>query len=186
MSLNMWLNDNLAPDKLRLPDKKKSDTILLEEKDENVNMAVRIVGVPHAVAPIRLDEVGHLSAFARKGLNYICDYLIVAQRNDIYYAIFVELKKTLKGNTRHREQLRRALPLLRYLVSVFELDTGSKLPESKIVTQYFLIGQQSSPKWDKQNVKYDPATVFETEEYRSITVRTGVARTIPFSELLKH
>ncbi len=185
MSLNTWLSANLSAEKLRLQDRKKSRTILLEERGKFVDMAVRIVGAPPTVTTIRLDEVGHLSALTRKWLKHICDYLLVAQLDDRYYVLFVELKQTLQGDPRHREQLRRSLPLLHYLVSAFEVDSDLQIPESRIVVQYLLIAQQSSPKWDKQTVKFDRESVFETEEYRSLKIRKSVAQAIPFQELLK-
>ena len=184
--LNSWLKANLSSVKLRRHDIKASNTILLKEKDANVNMTVRIIEAPDTVTTIRLDSVQHLNAFSAKGgLKQVCDYLLVSQSDERCYAIFVELKKKLKGEIKPLEQLRRSLPLFHYFLSVFEVDGGSRVPDSKIVVSYLLIGQQSSPNWDKQFVKFDPSSIFETEEYRSIKIRSSVARAIPFSELVK-
>ncbi len=181
MSLHSWLSENLADDALT----QTSPTILLEEKNEEVDMTVEIVRAPDTVTTIRLDQVGHVSALTGKGWQQICDYLLVAQSDDRYHAIFVELKKTLRRETRPREQLRRSLPLLHYLLSAFNVDRGLMLPASEFVVNYFLIGQQWSLKWDKPRRRMERASIFETEEYKSIWIHASVAPTISFQELVK-
>jgi len=181
VSLHSWLRENLA-ENVRT---QTSHVILLEEKNDEVDMTVKIVRVPDTVTTIRLDKVGHLSALTGKGWQQICDYLLVAQSDDRYHAIFVELKQTLRADTKHREQLRRSLPLLHYFLSAFHVDGGFMLSASEFLVSYFLIGKQWSPRWDKPQRRANSASIFEAEEYRSITIRTSVAPRISFNELVK-
>ena len=149
-------------------------------------MAVEIVEVSDSVTAIRLDKVQHHSAvLSGGGLTKVCDYLLVTQVNGKYHAIFVELKKTLNEETNPREQLRRSPPLFHYFLSVFRIDTGLQLAESQVEVSYFLIGHQWNRHVDKQSVRFDPGSLFVTEEYESIKILKSVARAIPFEDLLE-
>lgn len=185
MALNPWMSANLSPDTILQRDLNEGDTIFLEEKDDNVDMTVEIVGVPETVVIVLPQEVEHLQCLARKGLKYICDYLLLFQSDDRYYAIFVELKKTLTDEDKPREQLRRTLPLLRYILSVFNVDSGSMLSESKFIMNYFLFGQQPNPNWDKQRVNVSRASLFQSETYERMKIRTSLASAVSFKVLVK-
>ena len=57
-------------------------------------------------------DPSHLPALQDRGdLKKICDYLLIGQLDGSDYAIFVELKKTLREEEKPKEQLRRSLPI---------------------------------------------------------------------------
>ena len=184
MTLTAWLGENLSA-KALMCRPKSTRSIILEAKDKNAGISLEIFGVPDAVTAIHLDRVRHLAALnPNGGPKPICDYLVVTQTDDKCFAIFFDLKRTLLGTVKPREQLRWSLPLLSYLLSAFEVDSGEKVPDSKMAVSYILVGQKSSHLWDKQSVRYDPTRIFETEQHGAIKIRRSVARAIPFSELL--
>lgn len=185
MTLNSWLIENLSPDTILQRDSNEGDTVFLVEKDDNVDMTVEIIGVPETVVIVLPQEVKHLQCLARRGLKYICDYLLLFQSDDRCHAIFVELKKTLTDEDRPREQLRRTLPLFRYILSVFNVDSGSMLPESRFEVNYFLFGQQPNPHWDKQRVNVNQASIFQSEVYERIKIRTSLAPALSFKVLVR-
>ncbi len=59
-------------------------------------------------------KLNHLSAL-KSPCNQICDYLLIFELEGKDHAIFIELKKTLRGDNRPKDQLLRSLPLLKYL-----------------------------------------------------------------------
>ncbi len=186
MTLTTWLKDNISSKKVQHYPANTFQPILLKEKDKNVNMTVEIVDVSDTVTTIRLDKVQHHFAIRAGGLlKKVCDYLLVTQAGGKYHAIFVELKKTLNEEINPREQLRRSPPLLHYFLSIFRIDTGMNLSESKVEVSYYLIGDQWNKHVDKQSVRFDPGSIFVTEEYESIKIRKSVSRAITFEDLLK-
>ena len=185
MTLTSWLKNKISSKKVQYYPADDSQSILLKEKDENVNMVVEIVEVSDTVTTIRLDKVQHHSAMrSGLGLTKVCDYLLVTKAGGKYHAIFVELKQTLNEETNPREQLRRSPPLLHYFLSIFRIDTGLQLVESRVDVSYLLIGHRWNKHVDKQSVRFDPESVFVTEEYESIKIRKSVARAIPYEDLL--
>lgn len=106
----------------------KFDTgsIDLEEKDGNVDMRVTIDGIDGAIAAIRMGKpssVNHPELF-KGGFTKICDYILFAYIDNIPYAIFVELKKTLDNRSADRacEQLFRSRPMLDYMLSAYNIN----------------------------------------------------------------
>lgn len=186
LTLTTWLSDKITSEKVQYYPANASQPILLKEKDRNVNMTVKIVDVNETVTSIRLDKIQHLSSIrSGLGLTRVCDYLLVTQVRGKYHAFFVELMKTLNEDISPREQLRRSPPLLHYFLSVFRIDTGLRLAESKVDVGYLLIGDEWNKHVDKQAVRFDPKKVFVIEEYKSIKIRKSVARAILFEDLLK-
>ena len=140
MTLDAWLDENLSR-KALLCRSKTTCSIILEPKDRNAGMSVEIFGVPDTVATVHLDRVRRLAALNPDGgPRSVCDYLLVAQTNDRCYAVFFDLKRTLLGLVTAREQLGWSLPLLYYLLLAFEVDSGVKVTDSKLVVKYLLVG----------------------------------------------
>lgn len=161
-----------------------NDGIELQETAREVDMRVRIVGLPTVFIAIRLESGDYLPNISNGSWRQICDYLIVVESGDRTHAVFVELKKTQSKKERPREQLRRSLPLLEYLRSMWEIESGSTLDERRLSVHYSILFEQTSPKLAKQSVNVKPTTRMLPEEYKGITIRTFVGTPVPLATLI--
>ena len=83
----------------------------LREQKHDVNVQVRVLGLPAGFIAIRAERIGQVSKVGDGPWRQICDYLLLVESDNRTDAIFVELKKTQTQAERPREQLRRSLPL---------------------------------------------------------------------------
>ena len=148
-------------------------------KEPNV-MTVKVTQMPLDVTAVNMRKVGHLPGVIDGELRQICDYLLVSKSAGMEYAIFIELKKTLKEDKKGMEQLRRSLPILEYLRSVCQIHHMSK--KAALEVRYFLIGTKNHSKFDKQRVR--PRLGTEKEAYKGIEVQTFVGERLGFDVLL--
>lgn len=161
------------------------DAVELWEKKREVDMRVRVVGLPAESLAIRTDRIGHVSKIRGGSRTQMCDYLIVAECDGRTCALFVELKKTQKtGDNKPREQLRRSLPILEYLRSVWEIDSETFVGKHGVSVHYSILFERTSPKLAKQPVKADPSRMVETEQYKGLTIRTFVGTSVPLAMLI--
>ncbi len=151
---------------------KTDDTVILKERDAQAKMKVEVTGISKPFLAIRLNKLSHLSALKDGGWKQICDYLLIGQSNGRAYAIFVELKKTLRGEEKPRDQLLRSLPILKYLLSVCEIEAERDFSDwkSNLTLRYVLIADQLSEMLTKQGVLISKEG--EQETYKSINVTT--------------
>ncbi len=154
-----------------------SEVVLKEEVTE-----LAVTQMPPDVVVINMDVVGHLPGTRRGVLKRICDFLLVRSSDGEDYAIFVELKETLKENKKGMEQLRRSLPILKYLVSACHIH-GDEKNKSRWTPgiRYYLIGMKNSRKLDKQPVR--PRRRVQKEEYKDIDVHTYLGGRVSFNLL---
>ena len=171
--------------------------VLLSEKNDGVElrdsrsgMKVRVFGLPAPSTVVHVENVGHMGKLRDRGLEHaghlrrICDYLLIVESRGRTQAVFVELKETWSDEERPRDQLRRSLPLLKYLSSVCEVEYGSAPGDHGIATYYWIIFQKRNRKLNKQSVNAHPARKRDGRKYKDITVRTFVGTSIPFETLL--
>lgn len=147
-------------------------SIRLDDEQSGMQVEVNELEPAVPVVAIRLGGrggVGHVSNLRTDaGLESICDYLLVVERDGKTHAVLVELKKT--WNRKAKEQLRRSLPLLEYLRSACEVERGTRY-ETGMTTGYLIICERR--RLDKQSPKPRPV-----EDYRNIKIRTRVGTTI--------
>ena len=79
------------------------------------------------------------------------------------------------------EQLRRSLPLLEYLRSVCQVHNHMKADKPGMDARYFLIGEKSGEKLDKQPLRSNRP--LPTEKHENITVNTFVGPRVRFDLL---
>ena len=157
--------------------------IELREKKRDVNMRVKVFGLPAVFIAIRTERIGHVSKVSDGSWKQICDYLLVAESGDRTHAVFVELKKTQTEEEKPREQLRRSLPLLEYLRSLWEIESEIPLGEHGLSIHYSILFERASPRLAKQTVRADPTLPVSEEEYKGLTVRTFVGTSVPLATL---
>lgn len=134
-----------------------------------------------SVTAIRMDKMSHWPGLKGEGQwNKICDYLIIAQHKTQSYAIFVELKKTFSGNDAYKEQLRRTAPLWEYLRTVCRVEEQRQFPNVK--KRHVAIFERVGDRFNKQPVR---ARQYAVENYKGIRVKTFIASTILFSQLIQ-
>ena len=89
----------------------------------------------------------------------------------------VELKTSMQKRTEGLEQLRRSLPLARYLVAVCEVEQRRSWP---CHFNYALIAEKRTNRLDKQPIRHAP---FETEDHEGIRVSVGIGARFNFAKL---
>lgn len=155
--------------------KTKTDgTISLREKAASMTITLT-TDMRFPVITIRIQKLRHWSALKPGPWTKTCDYLLLFEWKGKCHAVFVELKKTLRGTgAEGSEQLRRSLPLLKYLQSVYEVEFGPKWGKTGLSIDYCLICEKDTPRLDKQPVRVDLSRRTDEIEHKDITVRTFV------------
>ena len=158
---------------------KSSGGVLLVEEQSGMQVKLFATG---PVTAIRLGEagVGHVPRLnLHAGLNRICDYLLLVEQDGGTHAVFVELKATWERKA--REQVRRSLPLLEYLRSVWEVDRQARFDHGGMKVSYAIICKRG--RLNKEPVKPRPTGREEGEDYRNITIRTYVGTALSLARL---
>ena len=156
-------------------------TICLEEAD--ASMEVDILSPPPCILIVDIEKLGHLARLKINETQRICDYLLISEINGCICVIFVELKKTLTNEERGKDQLRRSLPIFKYLTSVLEVHYERILSSTSISLNYILIAEKLHPRLDKQPVKASPEHWPQEEEYKGIIVKKILGPVIPFAKI---
>lgn len=155
--------------------------IILRERQ--AQMSVEVTSDRTRVAALNMSRVGHLSAVREhRELKRVCDYVLVASGHGKCHAVLVELKKTLGSNDSSREQLRRSLPILKYLVSVVEVEYEQEITELEIT--YASIFERISLRFDKQYLRMPRQRLIETEDWKSIKIRKFLGSRLYVEDLL--
>ena len=181
MAINSVLENVLIEDVVETPSKDK--TITLQEKDANVDMEVKIVTQSASVIAIRMSAKNHLPIMQDGPWKQVCDYLLVVESADEIHAVFIELKKTLTQEKKPREQLRRSLPFLAYLLSGCKIENSS-IQTTSLNTTYFIFGKKLNEKIDKESVRINPDRTIEKEQYEEIEISTSTRKRFTLDELI--
>lgn len=166
-----------------LEPEREGSSIYLRER--SAGMRVKIAPLPAPMAVIRIDRAGHLPGLRDGPWKRICDYLLVFETGNASHAVFVELKKTSTGEQRPKEQLRRSLPILEYLLSACRIEHGSASSESPVTVSYLMVCERGSMRLDKQPVRADPAGRIREETYENVTIRTFIGASVPLAALVR-
>lgn len=139
------------------------------------------MGIPEDSVIVHVDKMASLKGLKPGVCGRRCDYLIVTCRNQRICAVFVELKKTLGHNLSDgMDQLRQSRPLLDYLHSVCRIHFGGSEKHGMAV-RYWLIGERTSDRIDKQNISMNRPWRIET--HVDIRVAAIVSNVVGFNEL---
>ncbi len=167
----------LEDDVLEAPD---ATTLVLREPAND--MRFEVTGVDESVLAIRLGRRCHPSILRDGRWKSICDYLLLVPDGRRWWAVFIEMKKTLGADPHPREQLRRSLPFLRYLLSVCAIECGDP---PAFHERYLLVGERDAERFDKQRVRIDPAAGPKRECHRGIAIDRFVGSALPASVLTR-
>ena len=179
MKLNARLEDVLQKVAIE-PD--HQERLKLIESQETTRYEVIGIRKPLVVTAIRMNRLRHLARLKPGAWNKICDYLLITARDEVYCAVFVELKETLRQNDDAREQLRRSLPILEYLRSVCAVED---LIKPDVSVRYVILANRDAKRLDKQRIRITPSEAIREERYRGIDVRSFVCERISIENLTK-
>ena len=177
-SLAACLRQIVKEDKLSLPT--NDGSVVLREKDV---MKVDLSDLTSDAVAVRLDRMGKLSGLRDdRWQQSLCDYLIVNRVGDQVCVLFVELKRALHQDDRVRafEQLRRSLPLLKYLCTACAIQFGSD--DNRLCVRYVLVAEKGNTSFDKQGVR--PRRSLQPVQHEDITIaRRIVSKKVRFKQL---
>ena len=157
--------------------------LTLSEERDDLQMEVEVRQAPSTTTAIRLPESTAHSILRRsKGGFWLrsCDYLLVDEGERECRVAMVELKSDLHKDGRGLEQLRRTLPLAKYILSVCEVELQYKWRHR---FNYVLIAEKSG-RLDKRRPRSLPHPEIETRDYKDIKVGVGAGTQFNFSNLI--
>ena len=155
---------------------------LIHLRERSAKMLVKVTALPANVIAIRIDKVGHSSALQEEPAsdwNKRCDFALLEDLGDRCNVVLVELKKTLNDKKGAAQQLRRSLPIIKYLLSVCEVERGRAWPMS---VRYALIAEKQSRLLDKQRTRQPPAFQ-HVEQFEGMDITTFVGTTFSAAQL---
>jgi len=156
---NTWRTGNLS----------SGGQVIIQLKDKQSGMKIQIAGAGQPILAICIGEsknaLKHSSAL--KGMcSRICDCLVILQSAANYYAVFIEMKKTMTGS-QGCEQLVRSLPIWDYLISACRIECKIN---PKVLVKHVLIAEKSNPRLAKGLVRTTPPKSIGYI-YKGITIR---------------
>lgn len=154
----------------------------LDLREPGAHMRVKVTALPSNLIAIRISRIGHSSALRQEPAsdwNKRCDYVLLNDLGDRCNVVLVELKKTLNAKKVAAEQLRRSLPIVKYLLSVCEVERGRAWPMS---VHYALIAEKQGRLLDKQRTR-QPSAFLTTEHFDGVDVAVFVGTTFSAAQL---
>ena len=146
------------------------------------SMHVRVSHVPSTTTVVGLGRKASQHSILREspGESWlkICDYILINEGVDDCEVVMVELKSTLQKRQDGLEQLRRSLPIAKYLLAVCEVELQRTWP---CRFRYALLAEKRTNRLDKQPIR--PSAQLSTEGYKDINVTVGVGTRFDFGAL---
>lgn len=139
-----------------------------------------ITGLPPSSTVVQMEKIGHLNTLEGKKLKWKCDYLIAVARDDHDQIILLETKKTLHDYSRPKEQVRRSIPILKYLVSLCEVEYERS---SNIVEYFSVIAEKDANRFDKQPTRVEPGLLSRRENYKGIDISVIIGTELSLASL---
>ncbi len=159
--------------------REEDGVIVLEERKAQMEVALTVGDAE--VTPVHLAKFG-VSRVADGPWKSSCDYLLVCEAASGTHVILVELKKTLaEEDSKAKEQLRRSLPLWRYLDALCLVEAGGSR-DGDIPVSYVAVFERAALRFRKQTARVSARRVSE-ESYREIVVRSVLGTELDLSDL---
>lgn len=200
MRFDSWLKDHLKKN-MKLPQRKiTQNAVELFERRNDAKLLIKCD--PQSVVVVDSEAAGKwelLESHKPPGWTKRCDYLIVGELEDRYFAVFVELKTTYR-DSEGKEQLRWSKPLLHYLLSIFNINFGYDLVASDFTTKYWKICEDISQDPSKQSILEDnddllvlkPTVthqennpIYFSQPYKDLTIHNRDSTPISLQELVQ-
>ena len=153
--------------------------IMLEETQ--AGMRVEVHSEDWEVTTVSFQRSSHPDIVTAESWRPICDYLLVCERDEDTRVVLVELKRTLRPDSKPWEQLRRSLPLWRYLHSACAVESERGGAEPTVPVRYAAVYSAVGERLAKETVRF--ADRSREWEWRGITVREIVSTSVALSDL---
>lgn len=165
------------------PDNKGLVTLSEGREEDRSSMHVQVSNVPSTTTVVRLGKASQYPILRQpsSGESWmkICDYILINECTDGCEVVMVELKSTLQNaKSGGLEQLRRSLPIAKYLLAVCEVELQRTWP---CRFRYALLAEKQTNLFDKQRTR--PGPQLSTEDYKGINVAVGVGTRFDFGAL---
>ena len=95
-------------------------------------------------------------------------------------AILIEMKKTLSDAGLAREQLRRSVPVVKYLQSLCEVESERPM---QVVVRHVVIAEKAIGRFDKEPTRVTKGSRSQKNVYKGNQVETIVGRSVAAKEL---
>ena len=176
-----WLKKHVSDNHVLADCRRSGQTIELVDEESQEKHVFKVEGVPDSTLVIRPHNNAVWSILQpnrKKGWNKSCDYVLIGERQGKLYTVFIELKETLKrgpriDDQRGQNQLRWTLPLLNYLLFVFNIDNCSSHKIEDVRIRYFQFGKRFHENFDKAGTRDDDENLFITEIHRGIEIKNS-------------
>ena len=145
-------------------------------------MEVLLSSVSAATTVVHLGRAGQhaiLEKAQASDWNKICDFVLFEDCGERCRVVMVELKSTLQKRSEGLEQLRRTLPLAKYLLAVCEVELQRSW---RCEFSYLLVAQRRTNRLDKQPIRALPEPS-RTMDHNGIEVSIAVGTKFNVAEL---
>lgn len=156
-------------------------TVVLRENDPNAKMRFSVTDVHPSSTIVRIDHLQHLAGIRDGRWKKICDYLLVMPDDQRSWAVLVELKKTLSGLERAKEQLHRSLPVVKYLQSLCEVETENPI---QVVVRHVVLVEKHSERFDKEPTRVTAGVRLQEDMHKGILVQVVVGESVEAKTLV--
>ena len=150
-------------------------------KEPEANMCVEVTSLPIASAVVEIGRLQHLSGVENGPWKKICDYLLVIPTENQWDAVLIEMKKSLADEERAKEQLRRSIPVLKYLESLCAIQAER---DWKVVPRYVVVVEKKSARLDKDHIRVAADSWRWREKYKKISIAFFVGPSLSAEALL--
>ena len=148
---------------------------------EGAHTNVSITDLPSLCVVVNLDKIGHLGALKeRRRLTSICDYLLIIANDAHVDVTFVEMKETLREIEKPMEQLVRTIPILKYLLSVCEIEFETIF---KVVQRFVVLASKREERIDKHRTKIKPKHLRNKRRHKGFDICIFIGGTVSFKSL---
>lgn len=146
--------------------------VLLREPD--ANMTINVTNVPVLSAIIRIGGLQHWGGIENGSWKQICDYLLVIPNGRTSWVVLIEMKKTLSDANRDKaeEQLRRSIPVVRYLESLCEIEAKESM---RLLGLHHVVLAERSRGFVKDRIRVIPGVKSHEAGIKTIVGRSSVA-----------
>lgn len=183
MSFRTMLENILVKDAVIAPVDGSGNRLVLRE--DQADMAVTVTDGSTEMVAIRLEpgacRIGLLGELGP--WNVSCDYILFGNIDSKWHAIFVELKKTARRDSRGYKQLRWSTPVLEYILQICELNSRQVIDRPRV--NYVLIAEGEHERFDKQLVK-TPHVQFQTVKWQGIKIREFIGHRFRLQDLVEN
>lgn len=150
-------------------------------RESKAKMQVGVTDVPSCSTIVRLGRLQHLGGIEDGRWKRICDYVVVVSDEEESWVVLIEMKKTLAGVGKAKEQLRRSIPVVKYLQSLCEIESEKPI---HVVMRYAVLVEKKNGRFDKERTRVTTGVHSETEIYKGHHVETIVGEAVAAKQLV--